>query len=163
MTTNDDFVLCSSISALLSHFWRSFFLQQVEINTETHSQLLHRERVVWVCSEHSSLSGMSPLDVFSQSLRAQGTLRKSSQKECRTYFGIFCILRKFKRNNEIETKFSVWRHYCKSFQVDSLFQSEFTWEHPRFPCIRRNCKKESLPMLLSWQALFPLDNVTFFS
>ena len=41
--TPNDIMLNSEISALFSHYQRSFLLQQMETNTEAHRQILRRE------------------------------------------------------------------------------------------------------------------------
>ena len=55
----NDILLYSYIGALFSHHQRSFLLQQMKTNTETHGQTLGRR---WETLEYSALNGMSPLD-----------------------------------------------------------------------------------------------------
>jgi hypothetical protein len=60
------------MSALLSHHQRNFLLQQMETNTETHSQISCRVRETL---EHSVLNGRS-----SSYSSSQGSIKKGGRK-----------------------------------------------------------------------------------
>ena len=55
--TTNDILLYSYIDTLFNHHQKSFLLQQVGTDTETHSQTLHRDRETL---EYTTLNRMSP-------------------------------------------------------------------------------------------------------
>jgi hypothetical protein len=63
---------------------------------------------------------------FPSESHSSGTLGRGSKKSAKAYFSILCILRNLKGDNKKETKFSILRHYYKSFKqfFKSLIQSE---------------------------------------
>ena len=79
--TPNDILLYSEIRALLSHHQRSFPLQQMRTNTETHRQTLHRE---WETLEHSALNKMSPSH---HSPQGSGTPEEEAERKCKSQRG----------------------------------------------------------------------------
>ena len=76
--TANDGLLYPQISALVSSHWRSFFLQQMEVNTETHKWAVYRG---WDTVQHSVVNGIPSSRPYTQ---GQSAVLKRRQKGCKS-------------------------------------------------------------------------------